>query len=300
MAVKKKETVKEEKKKTTRKKKEEVVKLEDTTRIRVDDNRINDAESLDVSFMEGKKKRVNKERILKEKKDHSFIYSLLKGFVILLVISTLLVFGYMYARDNDLLDKVFKVKPQEVKKEKVEKPINKMDYNYLFIGDYHTYGMEFNDFYKPFVQVCNEEYTTNDVLENLRDYIYIYNPSDIFIELGNNDIKEDTSVKQVINNLESIVNGIKLNRSMANIYIESLYPINDEIEGYDSDIDKELIKDINEEIKNMAKRLDIKYIDMYTELSENDLLKEDYTDDGINLNEDGYKKVFKVINRLID
>lgn len=300
MAVKKKETVKEEKKKTTRKKKEEVVKLEDTTRIRVDDNRINDAESLDVSFMEGKKKRVNKERILKEKKDHSFIYSLLKGFVILLVISTLLVFGYMYARDNDLLDKVFKVKPQEVKKEEKEKPINKMDYNYLFLGDYHTYGMEFNDFYKPFVQVCNEEYTTNDVLENLRDYIYIYNPSDIFIELGNNDIKEDTSVKQVINNLESIVNGIKLNRSMANIYIESLYPINDEIEGYDSDIDKELIKDINEEIKNMAKRLDIKYIDMYTELSENDLLKEDYTDDGITLNEDGYKKVFKVINRLID
>ena len=250
--------------------------------------------------MEGKKKRVNKERILKEKKDHSFIYSLLKGFVILLVISTLLVFGYMYARDNDLLDKVFKVKPQEVKKEEKEKPINKMDYNYLFLGDYHTYGMEFNDFYKPFVQVCNEEYTTNDVLENLRDYIYIYNPSDIFIELGNNDIKEDTSVKQVINNLESIVNGIKLNRSMANIYIESLYPINDEIEGYDSDIDKELIKDINEEIKNMAKRLDIKYIDMYTELSENDLLKEDYTDDGITLNEDGYKKVFKVINRLID
>jgi len=298
MAVKK-ETGKEEKK-TTRKKKKEEVKLEDTTRIRVDDNRINDADSLDVSFMEGKKERVNKERILKEKKDHSFLYSILKGFLIILVVSTLLVFLYMYARDNNLIEKVFKVNPQEIKEEKKEKTTQKMDYNYLFLGDYHTYGMEFNDFYKPFVQVCNEDYTTDDILDNLRDYIYIYNPSDVFIELGNNDIKSDTSVKEVVSNLESIINGIKLNRSMANIYIESLYPINDEIEGFDSDIDKELIKDINEEIEKMAKRLDIKYVDMYKELSEDDLLKEEYTTDGINLNEDGYKRVFKVINRLID
>ena len=297
MAVKKKETVKDEKK--TRKKKEEV-KLEDTTRIRIDNGRINDADSLDVSFMEGKKKRVNKEKILKEKKDHSFFYSILKGFLIILVVSTLLVFLYMYARDNNLLEKIFKVNTTQVKEDKKEDNIKKMDYNYLFVGDHHTYGMEFVEFYKPYVKVCNDEYTTEDILDDLKDYIYVYNPSDVFIELGNNDLKNDVSVKEIVNNLESIIKGIKLNRSMANIYIESLYPINDNIEGFDSDINKDLIIDINKEIELMAKRENINYIDMYSELSENDLLKEDYTDDGINLNEDGYKRVFKVINRLLD
>ena len=297
MAVKKKEIVKDEKK--ARKKKEEI-KLEDTTRIRIDNGRINDADSLDVSFMEGKKKRVNKEKILKEKKDHSFFYSILKGFLIILVVSTLLVFLYMYARDNNLLEKIFKVNTTQVKEDKKEDNIKKMDYNYLFVGDHHTYGMEFVEFYKPYVKVCNDEYTTEDILDDLKDYIYVYNPSDVFIELGNNDLKNDVSVKEIVNNLESIIKGIKLNRSMANIYIESLYPINDNIEGFDSDINKDLIIDINKEIELMAKRENINYIDMYSELSENDLLKEDYTDDGINLNEDGYKRVFKVINRLLD
>ena len=50
----------------------------------------------------------------------------------------------------------------------------------------------------------------------------------------------------------------------------------------------------------MCKSLNVTYIDMYKELSENDLLKEDYTDDGIKLNSNGYKKVFKVINRYIE
>ena len=296
MAVKKKE-VKEEKK--TKKKKEEV-KLEDTTRIRVDDNRINDAESLDISFIEGKTK--NKERILKEKKDHSFIYSILKGFVFILVLATLLVFGYMYARDNNLIDKIFKVNPKEVKEEKKEEKIQKMDYNYLFIGDYHTADMEFDDFYKPFVKVCDDNYTTKDILDDLRDYVYIYNPSDVFIELGINDFDEETSVKEIVDNIESIIRGIKLNRSMANIYVESLYPVNNEIEGYDNTVitDNSMIIDVNKELEIMCKKLDVKYVDIYSELSDNDLLKEDYTTDGIHLNEDGYRRVFKVINRLID
>ena len=43
---------------------------EDTTRIRVGEDRINDAESIDVSFVEGNKDKVDKEKLLKEKKDH--------------------------------------------------------------------------------------------------------------------------------------------------------------------------------------------------------------------------------------
>ena len=177
-----------------------------------------------------------------------------------------------------------------------------MDYNYLFVGDYHTDGMEFDEFYKPYVKVCNEDYTTNDILDDLRDHIYVYNPTDVFIELGVNDFKGETSINDVVSNLKSIVTGIQNNRSMATIYVSSLYPVNDTIDGFDKDenLTNDFIKDVNNEIKTMCKNLDVKYIDMYSELSEDDLLKENYTDDGIRLNEDGYKKVFKVINRYIE
>ena len=42
------------------KEKVETKKLEDTTRIRVTEDRINDADSIDVSFVEGNKNKVNK------------------------------------------------------------------------------------------------------------------------------------------------------------------------------------------------------------------------------------------------
>lgn len=267
-------------------------KIEDTTKIRVTEDRINDAESLDISFVDGSK--TNKEKILVEKKDNSFLYNILKIFVYILVISVLLVFGYMYIRDNNLLEKIFKVNTTEKKVINTNNNV-KMDYNYLFIGDYHTDGLEFDDFYKPYVKVSNEDYTTSDIVDDLRDYVYVYNPTHVFIQLGINDFKGETSISQVVSNLKSIVIGIKNNRSLANIYVESIYPVGEGYEGINNDF----IIDANTEIEAMCKEEKVNYIDIFSELSEKGVLKQGYTDDGIILNSDGYKKVFKVINRYI-
>ena len=272
---------------------------ENTTKIRVTEDRINDAESIDVSFVEGNKNKINKEKILREKKDHSFLYGIIKTLVLFLIVAVLFVFAFMYARDNNLLENVFHIKPQ-VKVQVKEKEVKTMDYNYLFIGDYHTDGLEFDSFYKPYVKISNEDYTTLDILDDLRDYIYVYNPTDVFIELGSNDLIDENSISEIVNNLKKIVRGIQNNRSLATIYVESLYPVNDTVEGFDSNLSVEYIKKTNKEIESMCKSLDVTYIDIYKELSEDDLLKDDYTDDGIKLNSDGYKKLFKVINRYIE
>lgn len=272
---------------------------ENTTKIRVTEDRINDAESIDVSFVEGNKNKINKEKILREKKDHSFLYGIIKTLVLFLIVAVLFVFAFMYARDNNLLENVFHIKPQ-VKVQVKEKEVKTMDYNYLFIGDYHTDGLEFDSFYKPYVKISNEDYTTLDILDDLRDYIYVYNPTDVFIELGSNDLIDENSISEIVNNLKKIVRGIQNNRSLATIYVESLYPVNDTVEGFDSNLSIEYIKKTNKEIESMCKSLDVTYIDIYKELSEDDLLKDDYTDDGIKLNSDGYKKLFKVINRYIE
>lgn len=272
---------------------------EDTTRIRITEDRINDAESIDVSFIEGNKDKVNKEKLLKEKKDHSFLYGIVKTFVLFLIVAVLFVFAFMYARDNNLLENVFHIKPQ-IKVKVKEKEVKTMDYNYVFIGDYHTEGLVFDEFYKPYVRVSSDLYTTNDILDNLKENIYVYNPTDVFIELGSNELTDEDSISDMVNNLKRIVRGIQNNRSLATIYVESIYPINDTIEGFDSNLSIEIIKKANSEIESICKSLDVNYIDIYSELSTGDLLKEDYTDDGVKLNEDGYRKVFKIINRYIE
>ena len=285
-------------KKTTTKKKE--VKLEDTVRIRIDDDRVNDADSLDTSFIEGKKRKKikenheAKEKILTESKDYSKVFTVIKFIIYILAACCIVFLGVIALKNNKIFDNVTKdtdVEEKEDSKEKVKLPDN-----YLFVGDFYVKNMDFEDFLYPYVKVSDLEYTTDDLLNNIENDIYVYNPSTVFIEIGYNDLNNEVSEEDIIANLEEIIKGIKSNRVYAKIYVESLYPINLD----DGNVTNKEIKSLNKRIKNLTKSLEVNYIDMYSELLEDDKLKEDYSDDGINLNENGYKRVFKVINRIVD
>ena len=56
----------------------------------------------------------------------------------------------------------------------------------------------------------------------------------------------------------------------------------------------------NEELKKLCEEQKIEYLDMFQELVENGALKDSYTDDGILLNDTGYRRLVKVINRVIE
>ena len=61
-----------------------------------------------------------------------------------------------------------------------------------------------------------------------------------------------------------------------------------------------MIISVNKKIENLTKSLNVKYINMYDELSDNGVLKDNYSYDGVHLNESGYKRIFKIINRIVD
>ena len=300
---KKKTTSKKTTKKTTSKK----VKKDDldvTTRIRIDNDRINDVDSLDTSFMEGRsknkvKKSIKaKENILKESKDYSGIINVFKVILFILIFIGICVFGFIMIKNSNISFK----KEKTVTKKTIKK-VPVVEDNYLFVGDFYVDDMNFDDFLYPYVKVSNKDYTTSDLLENINEDIYMYNPSDVFIELGINDLNGNVQEEDIVKNIEDIITGIKSNRSHANIYIESLYPINrdkfNEEVNIIEDIDNDTIVSLNKKIKELTKTLDVNYIDMYSELVEDNLLKEKYTEDGIHLNEDGYKRVFKTINQIV-
>ena len=139
----------------------------------------------------------------------------------------------------------------------------------------------------------------------MKNKIYLYNPSIVFIQLGINDLVSGKSEDDVVDNISKIIDGIKENRPYAEIYIESLYPINKDVDSFDDDIlddeiDNELINSVNSKIKKITEEKNVNYLDVYSFISDNDELKEDYTENGIYLNEDGYRRILKEIKRVVD
>ena len=290
--------IKKNTKKTNSKtKKSTPKKLEDTVRIRIDEDRVNDVESLDTSFIEGKKKvkSKTKEKLLTESKDYSSFFNVLKYIFYVLAAGCIVFLGILVLKNNNFFDKKEVVEEKEKVKEKVVLPDN-----YLFVGDFYIKNMDFEDFLYPYVKVSDLEYTTSDLINNIEDDIYVYNPSSIFIEIGYNDLVNGVEESTIISNLEEIIEGIKSNREYSKIYVESLYPIEESEDEDNQNITNEQIISLNKKIKKLTKTLEVNYVDMYNELLEDDSLKDNYTDDGINLNEDGYKRVFKVINRIVE
>lgn len=292
-------------------------KLDVTTRIRVDEIRLNDSDSLDTSFLEGRyEKRANKnstkvkEKILKDdsekikklEKLKKIFYGIAGVFTLILLIIVLV----NVIKKIDFSPKTNSNNNVKVEKKKKE-DTKVIDNNYLFVGDFHTKKFEFSDFDLDYHYVkTSEDYmTTSKVLDDMRKNIYQYNPSIVFIELGLADLDKKKSTDDIVNNISDIIDSIKKNRSYATICIESIYPINRDVDDFDDDaidgsVDNDDIIEVNKELKKLAEDKKVTYIDVFSMLEDKEKLSKDYTDDGVHLNKDGYKQVLKLINKEID
>ena len=284
---------------------------ENTTKIRIDRERLNDSESLDTSFLEGrfsKKVPSSKEKrdlLISEKSKKIQKVELLKKLFYSLSIFCILVLGIMAFFANNPITLFHK-------KERLEEPIaiqkadDTLDRNYLFVGDYHTDEFDFSLYHYDYhyVKVSSDDMTASVVSNQLRDFIYQYNPSIVFLQLGMNDLQKGESFETILKSFHKIVDGIQANRPYATIYVESLYPINPSNPYYNDgvfgDLDNSDIQQFNEELKELCEEQKIEYLDMFQELVENGALKDSYTDDGILLNDNGYRRLVKVINRVIE
>jgi lysophospholipase L1-like esterase len=181
------------------------------------------------------------------------------------------------------------------------------DQNVVFFGDSITAGYKVEEFF-PDTFVINSGIggnRSNQLLERIEDDVYAYNPSKIFILIGINDMNGNVPQAEILNNIQKIINGIKINRKYTKIYIESIYPINrnmfDDIEyGFNKEVTNDKIKEINLKIKNICKENDITYVDVYSSLIDEDgNLKSAYSKEGLHLTDLGYFKVTKVLEKYI-
>lgn len=289
---------------------EDDLDLTNVAELTFDEVRLSDAELLDTSFLDGKPNKKKKDKmvreamsdeIVEEKKHKKSGGSSFFTFLLLIVI----LLGLLVFLDFDF-DSILgtKTKIKTVTKE-VTKTV--VDDNFLFLGDAITEGYDLSKYYEdfPVVNSGNRSDTSDEVLEDLEKRVYQYNPSDVFIHIGENDMASNISKEDTITNITGIIEGIKKNRPYCNIYLESIYPINDtDGEGINNNVIKnrnnEEIKEVNEELKKLAKSENVTYIDVYSLLQDEDgNLRLDYTKDGFHLSLEGYNIVTKDLIKYI-
>lgn len=209
---------------------------------------------------------------------------------------------------------VFKssIKIKTVNAKKIDKMEERTDYkneNIVFLGDSITEWCPFGDLYEEYVPIVNSGRAgsrTFELLDKMEELVYQYNPTKVFILIGTNDLNTDCSKEELVKNIEKMIKGIQKNRSQCKIYVQSIYPVN---KTDDSKINSEeenhrensVIKEVNRNIEKLCKKYNVKYINMYDELTDEEgNLALKYTKDGLHISPLGYIKITKKLAQYVE
>ena len=244
------------------------------------------------------KKKINYRKTLFPKRPSYSNIMYYNSFTKLLLIIIVIILGFVFYHYIKFDHNKVKVKTMKVYKDRYVIPEN-----ILFLGDSITYLYDLDKYY-PDNNVVNSGISGNvcdDILNNMYDRVYKYNPSIVFLLIGTNQIRIGDSDDKILSDIKKIINLIHDNRPIAKIYVESIYPVND-------DIDKDIVKNrdntriskINARIKNMVEENNYgEYINVYDKLIDGDKLNKEYSDDGLHLNDKGFEIVTDILTKYI-
>ncbi len=180
--------------------------------------------------------------------------------------------------------------------------------NFVFLGDSITHQYDLEKYYPEYkYRLVNSGIggnTTDDILGNMDYRVYRYNPTDVFILVGTNDILRQHNLQTSYDNYVSIIKKIQKNRPKATIRIISIYPTNYDKCTFCGKIDhNSLTKKFNKALKMYCdkKENNCTYIDVFDMLTDkNGQLAEKYTRDGLHLSDKGYELLTKEFKKYME
>ena len=179
-----------------------------------------------------------------------------------------------------------------------------MDDNYVFLGDSITDFYDLDKYYEglPVVNSGIDGNDTQDILDDMENRVYQYNPSKVFLLIGTNDIDHGDSLDSIVDRIEQILLEIREIRPYAELYLESIYPVMEGERAVNSRTNEKIIT-INKRLEDFCKKEEITYINMFDLLvdssSEKVQINPDYTKDGLHLSDEGYEVVTNEVKKYL-
>ncbi len=137
---------------------------------------------------------------------------------------------------------------------------------------------------------------TFGVLKRLDDVIR-RQPSKLFLLIGINDIGKDIPDAVIADNIRKIITRIQSESGGTKIYLESILPVNPDVNGFPQHYDKNPhVVSTNALIQRVAADTKVTLIDTHSFFSdENGKLKREYTIEGLHINPKGYEAWIKFL-----
>ena len=247
------------------------------------------------------KNRNNQKSMKKNKKNNMETYIRKATFlhcVIFIFLSLLLIIVLVSYNIYNTSKNIEKMNLNILNLEQESVTLEKISPHYVFLGDSITEQYELSKYFKGY-SVVNSGISgdmTDDILKNMEKRVYQYNPSTVFLMIGTN---ENRTADYVFSNIQKIVQEIQINLPNAKIIIESIIPSQ---ENWGDNDKNETRRKINNLLYNEYKDSDIIYIDLYSKLSEekDQKLSDNYTMDGLHLNDLGYEIVTKELKKYMN
>lgn len=166
----------------------------------------------------------------------------------------------------------------------------------VFYGNSITYESNFQDFF-PDSKICNLG-CNRDNLDDLINRSFIVRSTrahKIFVLGGINSIL-DISLEEFSAKYITLVDTLMSQNPTSQLYLQSLLPINVEMEIGSRYVDcQEKIKEANAIIRNISKIKDCVFVDLYSAYQVNDSMPREYTRDGLHL----YPEAYMIWSRVI-
>lgn len=169
----------------------------------------------------------------------------------------------------------------------------------IFLGNSITEGGDWKALF-PNKNVVNRGISgdvTEGILYRLSE-ITASRPNKIFLLIGTNDLARGKSESYVVDQIASILEGIKKESGHTEVFLQSILPVNpavgDKFSGHKRN--QQLIVSVNNKLMELSKSMHITFIDLHKKFRDpKGALKSKYTDDGLHLNGKGYQKWKKVL-----
>ena len=149
--------------------------------------------------------------------------------------------------------------------------------------------------------------TTETMLERIEENVLILKPRNLVMLMGVNDLAENTSYDEIVNNIQKMIQLTKQKSPQTNIILQAVYPINvsERTSFYQQfqigDRSNDEINELNEKLEQMAQEENITFLNVNHLLTdEKQELKAEYTADGLHPTIEGYLAVKDEIIQVLE